>query len=120
MDQVGKRVLLVEDEGIVAMVVEDYLNELGYAVVGVAARLESGIQLAQDAAIDVAILDVNLAGKLSYPIAELLHERGIPFLFATGYGTVGCPAEFRDVPILAKPYGQRDLARALLEVFATQ
>jgi CheY-like chemotaxis protein len=115
----GKRVLLVEDEGIVAMVVEDYLLDLGYEVVGVAARLEAGMRLAQYAAIDVAILDVNLAGKLSYPIAELLYERGIPFLFATGYGSAGRPDEFRDIPTLAKPYGKNDLARALLEVCVT-
>jgi CheY-like chemotaxis protein len=115
----GKRVLLVEDEGIVAMVVEDYLLDLGYEVVGVAARLEVGMQLAQDAAIDVAILDVNLAGKLSYPIAELLHDRGIPFVFSTGYGTAGRPDEFRNIPTLAKPYGKDDLARALLEVCVT-
>jgi CheY-like chemotaxis protein len=102
----SKRVLLVEDEGIVAMVVEDYLLDLGYEVVAVAARLESGMRLAQDAAIDVAILDVNLAGKLSYPIAELLYERGIPFLFATGYGNAGRPDEFRDIPPLRSPTGK--------------
>lgn len=118
MNGVGKRVLVVEDEGVVAMVLEDYLLELGYAVAGVAARLESGLRLAQDAGIDVAILDVNLAGRLSYPIAELLHDRGIPFLFATGYGTAGRPDEFRDIPTLAKPYGIGDLARALLKVCA--
>lgn len=119
MDTPEKRVLVVEDEGIVAMVVEDYLHDLGYAVVAVAARLEAGMRLAQNAAIDVAILDVNLAGKLSYPIAVLLHDRGIPFLFASGYGNSGRPAEFRDVPTLTKPYGKSDLARALLKVCPT-
>ena len=118
MNGAGKRVLVVEDEGVVAMVLEDYLLELGYAVAGVAARLELGLQLAQEAAIDLAILDVNLAGKLSYPIAQLLHARGIPFLFATGYGTAGRPDEFRDIPTLTKPYGIDDLARALLKIWA--
>jgi CheY-like chemotaxis protein len=100
------------------MVLEEYLVELGYIVAGIAARLKSGLQLAQDTAIDVAVLDVNLAGELSYPIAELLHDRGIPFLFATGYGTAGRPDAFRHIPTLAKPYGIRDLASALHKVCA--
>lgn len=114
MDLTGQRVLIVEDEGIVAMVVEDYLEALGCTVVMVAARLEEGVAAARERAIDVAILDVNLAGKVSYPIAEILRGRGIPFLFATGYGTAGLPPELRNVPVLAKPFRQVDLASALV------
>jgi CheY-like chemotaxis protein len=114
MDLAGQRVLIVEDEGIVAMVVEDYLESLGCTVVAIAARLEDGIEAARDQAVDVAILDVNLAGKVSYPIAEILRGRGIPFLFATGYGIAGLPLELRGVPILAKPFLKNDLASALM------
>jgi CheY-like chemotaxis protein len=118
MDLTGQRVLIVEDEGIVAMVVEDYLEALGCTVVAVAARLEDGVKAARDQAIDVAILDVNLAGKVSYPIAAILRARGIPFLFATGYGTTGLPAELSGVPVLAKPFLKNDLASALLAAHA--
>jgi CheY-like chemotaxis protein len=113
MDLTGQRVLIVEDEGIVAMVVEDYLEYLGFTVVGVAARLEDGEEAARVQAIDIAVLDVNLAGKVSYPIATILRGRGIPFLFATGYGTAGLPVELRGVPVLSKPFRKEDLATAL-------
>ncbi|MEA2775357.1 MAG: hypothetical protein QOF90_763 [Acetobacteraceae bacterium] len=118
MDLAGQRVLIVEDEGIVAMVVEDYLEDLGCTVVAIAARLEEGEDAARHKAIDVAILDVNLAGKVSYPIAAILRARGIPFLFATGYGTAGLPPELRGVPVLAKPFRRDDLASAMVAAHA--
>ena len=103
MDLESKRALIVEDEGLIAMVVEAYLEDLGYTVLAIAAQLEEGMEAAREAAIDIAVLDVNLAGKVSYPIAEILLERGIPFLFATGYGTAGCPPEFRATPMSVLP-----------------
>jgi CheY-like chemotaxis protein len=118
MELTGQRVLIVEDEGVVAMVVEDYLEALGCTVVAVAARLEDGVEAARDQTIDMAILDVNLAGKVSYPIAAVLRSRGIPFLFATGYGTAGLPVELSGVPVLAKPFRQSDLATAMLAAHA--
>jgi CheY-like chemotaxis protein len=113
MELAGQRVLIVEDEGIVAMVVEDYLEDLGCTVVAIAARLEEGEEAARCKVIDVAILDINLAGKVSYPIAAILRGRGIPFLFATGYGAAGLPVGLRGVPVLAKPFRISDLASAL-------
>ena|ERR1700761_6543554 len=115
-----RRALIVEDEGLIAMLLEAYLEELGYGVSAVAARLEDGMAAARDAAVDVVILDVNLAGEVSYPIAEILQCRGIPFVFVTGYGTVGRPAEFGAVPVLAKPFGVDALADCLAGICATE
>ena len=109
----GTRVLVVEDEAMVSMMLEDFLEDLGCVVVATASRLEEALQKAAELQIDVAVLDVNLAGKLSYPVAELLRSRGIPFLFATGYGTAGLPERLRDAPVLSKPYLRDQLAAAL-------
>lgn len=79
------RVLLVEDEDLVSMLTEDMLSDLGYDVVASAANLESGIQIATDTSFEVAVLDINLHGKQSYPIAEILRNRQIPFVFVSGY-----------------------------------
>ncbi|RYB01369.1 response regulator [Lichenibacterium ramalinae] len=81
------RVLIVEDEMMVAMLVEDMLVDMGFIVVGPAYRLGDGLRLAKSETLDVAVLDVNLKGARSFPIATVLTERGIPFVFATGYGT---------------------------------
>jgi len=91
----------------------EYLQDLGCTVVAVTARLEDGEDAARHKIIDVAILDVNLAGKVSYPIAAILRARGIPFLFATGYGTAGLPPGLHGVPVLAKPFRISELASAM-------
>ncbi len=111
----GVRLLLVEDEAMVAMMVEDLLADLGCVVVDVAGTLSRGLALASDAGlpIDGAILDVNLGGEKVYPVAEALAARGIPFIFATGYGIAGISETFSHVPALAKPYEQRALERML-------
>ena len=80
------RVLVVEDEMMISMLLEDMLGELGYETVGPASRLESALDMARDADVQAAILDVNLHGRPTWPVAEILRERGIPFMFATGYG----------------------------------
>ncbi len=113
------RVLLVEDEAFIAMVVECYLEELGCEIVATASRLEDGLQKATDLQIDVALLDVNLAGKLSYPIADVLNLRKIPFIFSTGYGCSALPDTFSGTPVLPKPYEQLTLAQALTGVLGT-
>jgi CheY-like chemotaxis protein len=110
------RVLIVEDEAMVSMMLEDFLEDLGCVVVATASRLEDALLKAADLEIDVAVLDVNLAGKLSYPVAELLRSRAIPFLFATGYGIAGLPDRLSDVPVLSKPYLRDQLAAALSAV----
>lgn len=109
----GVRVLVVEDEAMIAMMMEAFLQDLGCEVVAIASRLDDAEEKARTMRIDVATLDVNLAGRLSYPVAERLRLRGIPFLFATGYGTVGLPEAFTDVPVLSKPFSAGQLAGAL-------
>lgn len=108
------RVLLVEDESLVAMLVEDMLGDLGCEVVGVASRLETGLALARTAECDVAVLDVNLGGGVvSFPIAEALRRRGIPYLFATGYGAAAVKPQGHGAPVLQKPFCHDDLSRGL-------
>jgi CheY-like chemotaxis protein len=110
----GKRVLVVEDEALAAMLLEDMLGSLGCEVVAVASRLDAAEKQAQEATIDVATLDVNLAGQMSYPVATILRSRNIPFVFATGYRSIALPAGLNDAVVLAKPYSQDQLAKALL------
>jgi CheY-like chemotaxis protein len=82
----GARVLLVEDEGLVALMIEDMLEELGLKVIASAAHVAKACELASAASFDLALLDVNLAGERVFPVARILRDRRIPFLFSTGYG----------------------------------
>ncbi len=107
------RVLVVEDELFVAMMIEDYLRDLGFEVVGPALRLERGLDLARDEMLDFAVLDVNLADKPSFPIADVLRTRGVPFIFATGYGTLGLSDAYSGTTTLQKPFDLQELARAI-------
>lgn len=108
----GKRILLVEDEFIVAAMAEDMLAELGATVVGPASTIAAGLRLAETDTIDAAVLDVNMDGERIDPVAEVLSARSIPIVFATGYGN-GAPGRAREAPILDKPYTQEQLAQAL-------
>jgi len=109
----GYRVLLVEDEAMVAMIVEDMLEDLGHELVKVASRLEDALAAAMDEAIDLAILDLNLAGGLTYPAADALKERDIPFIFSTGYGSAGLKEAYASRPTLQKPFDQQALEQAI-------
>ncbi len=115
----GKRVLVVEDEVLVAMMIEDYLEDLGCFVVGTASRLQEAVEMARNLELDVAILDVNLKGELSYPVAEMLVSRNLPFVFSTGYGTAGLPGNLCGATVLSKPYDPEHLAAALLSVLSS-
>ncbi len=110
----GLRVLVVEDESMVSMIMEEFLEELGCHVVATASRLDEALDKASNVALDAAVLDINLAGRLSYPVAQLLHDRQVPFIFATGYDALALPQPLRSVPVLAKPFRQMQLAEALL------
>jgi CheY-like chemotaxis protein len=114
----GLRVLVVEDEMMVSMLIEDMLGELGCLVVGPASRLDEAMALAKEADIDCAVLDVNLGGQPIFPLADLLRERGAPFAFATGYGDAGLRDVDRGSPVLQKPFREGDLARVLTELQA--
>ncbi len=111
----GTRVLLIEDEALVAMLVEDMLGDQGCSVVATGARLEEALLHAKDVNLqfDVALVDLNLAGESTFAVASALAERNIPFAFSTGYGVNGLPPEWRDRPTLQKPFTSEDMARVL-------
>jgi CheY-like chemotaxis protein len=109
----GGSVFLVEDEVMIRMMVADMLEELGYRVAAEAGEINEAIRLAQSAEFDLAILDVNVNGKVISPVAELIRARNRPFIFATGYGSSGLPEEFRDRPALQKPFQIETLARMI-------
>lgn len=114
----GLRLLVVEDEAMIAMMLEDMLDAFGCIVVDVAGTLSKGMDLAANEALslDGAILDVNLGGETVYPVAERLTARGVPFIFCTGYGLAGLAANFSHVPTLAKPYMREELEHMLVSV----
>jgi DNA-binding response OmpR family regulator len=110
----GRRILVIEDESMVSMLIEDTLVDMGCVVVALASRFDDGLAKAQTLAFDAAILDVNLAGERSFGIAEALRIRKVPFIFATGYGMTSIPEPLRNAPILQKPFSPAELERALL------
>ena len=105
----GLRVLLVEDEAIIAMTAEDMLEELGCTVAATASNLQEAFACVEERAFDVALLDINLNGQQSLPVAARLRHAGTPFVFTTGYGAAGCGAKYADVPLVTKPYQIGDL-----------
>ncbi len=114
------RVFLVDDEALVAMLLEDMLADLGCVVVATAGRIDQAMEMLADPALafDVAVLDVNVAGEPVTPVAEAVAARGSAMVFATGYGQSGVPEPFRDRPTLQKPFGFNEVAARLAE--ATQ
>jgi CheY-like chemotaxis protein len=111
------RVLVIEDEPLVAMVVEDALEALGCKTVGPIAEFNEALAAARGDDFDCAILDVNIRGGLSYPVATLLVERGFPVLLATGYGSKSLPDSLTHQPCLAKPYSSEQLESAIQGLF---
>jgi CheY-like chemotaxis protein len=113
-----KRILVVEDELMIRMLLEDMLGELGYAIVAEAGRLDEALEAVRSADFDLAILDVNLNGQPIAPVADALAARGTPFVFATGYGDRGLPDTHRDRPVLKKPFhldGLRQMLQTALQ-----
>ena len=109
----GKRVLVVEDELMIRLLLQDMLDDLGHTLAGEAGRIEDALTLAKQGDFDVAILDVNLNGQPISPVVEILVERGVPFVFATGYGQRGVPEAYRKTPTLQKPFQADALAQAI-------
>jgi len=109
----GRRILIVEDEYMIAMLLEDLLTELDCTVAGVAARPADALQLVRTTELDAAVLDVNLDGDDSFGIAAALDERRIPFVFATGYGDSRLKPEFAGYPVVRKPFRLQELSEAL-------
>ena len=110
------RILIVEDDALLSMLLEDMLSELSYEVSGTASGLRQGLDLAGSLAFDAAILDVSLAGESSLPIARLLDEMGKPYFFATGYGALPNGVSTASQPVLKKPYELRQLKAALADL----
>ena len=110
-------ILVVEDEFLVAMQIEAVLREAGWNVIGPAGTLASAVKLARSAACDGAVLDVNLRGERVDEAAIILSERGIPFLFASGYGRENLPAAFREgADFLVKPFSDQTLVKAVRDL----
>lgn len=107
------RVFIVEDEPLILFALEDMLAELGCEIVASAMRVPEALGKAEALAFDIAILDVNIAGDRVDPVADLLAARGVPFVFATGYGPSAAPDRHRERRVIAKPYRTRDLHEAL-------
>jgi DNA-binding NtrC family response regulator len=114
----SRRVLVVEDELMIRMLLEDMLAELGYTIAVTAAHLDEALRAAQNADFDIAVLDVNLNGVPISPVADALVVRGMPFVFATGYGEAGLPDLYRDRPTLKKPFQLDKLKDALQRALA--
>ena len=110
----GRRILVVEDESLVAMLLETILEDMGCLAVGPAATVDEGLRMASDEAVDAALLDVNVAGRQVFPIAQVLKDRGVPFIFSTGYGEGGLPDEWRGQPTLQKPFTEAAVRDALM------
>ena len=112
----GLRVLIVEDELMVAIFLEDALQERGCVIAGVAGHADEARSIIESNGLDAAILDVNLDGRRSFGLARLLREKNVPVIFATGYGLAGVPEEFAAVPVLTKPFTEEQMANLLAQV----
>lgn len=112
----GRRVLVVEDEVMVAWTLEDMLAELGCTVVGPAARVDQALAMIEAEAVDAVVLDVNLNGEKSYPVADALAARGVPFVFSTGYNKNDLHTGYLGFPMLQKPFERSQLGDALAKL----
>ncbi|MBX3476112.1 MAG: response regulator [Brevundimonas sp.] len=112
-DLTGRRILVVEDESLVAMPIETILEDLGCIPVGPAATVPAGLTLATGESLDAALLDVNVAGQQVFPVAQALADRGVPLVFSTGYGEAGLPDQWRGRPTLQKPFTEAAVGQAI-------
>jgi CheY-like chemotaxis protein len=114
----GKRVLVVEDELMIRMLLEGMLTDLGHTVAAEAGAIDEALTLAKQGEFDFAVLDVNLNNEPITPVVEVLIRRGVPFVFASGYGRRGVPEAYRQNPTLQKPFQVEALAQAIDAAFA--
>ncbi|MGV3579839.1 response regulator [Brevundimonas sp.] len=110
----GRRILVVEDESLVAMLLETILEDMGAVPVGAISTVDEALEVvADDPLLDAALLDVNVAGKEVFPVAEALKTKNIPFVFSTGYGEGGLPDHWRGQPTIQKPFTEEAVKSAL-------
>jgi CheY-like chemotaxis protein len=114
----GLRVLLVEDEFFVAVHLEETLGSFGCATIGPYTTLELATQASRRERLDLAVLDINLNGRTSYPLADELGARGVPYLFLTGYAGADLPEGYRGVPRLQKPVDCAELRRTIVGILS--
>lgn len=114
----SKRVLVVEDEALVAMLIEELLEDCGCSVVGPCSSVATALKAATTEAVDLAVLDVNLRGEKVYPVAEALSERHIPFLFLSGYGEEAVPVGRSEWKVCPKPFRSNELIAMLQAALA--
>ena len=114
----GRRVLVVEDEIIVSWLLQDMLADLGCEVVGPAAGIDQALAMIETEALDAVLLDLNLNGQMSYPVADALVTRGVPFVFATGHAKNRLLEDYQTFPVLQKPFHRLEVADALVNVLA--
>ncbi|HKH81997.1 MAG TPA: response regulator [Methylovirgula sp.] len=107
------RILVVEDEAFIAVMLTDMLEELGYEVAASVSQVSRAKEFLADEKVDIALLDVNLGIEKIDPVADLLAQRACPFIFTTGYGRAGIPAAYAGCAVLQKPFHIDDLAAAL-------
>jgi DNA-binding response OmpR family regulator len=112
----GVRVLVVEDEYLVAIMLEEMLESAGCIVMGPIPRLQEALDAVDHQDYDVALLDVNLAGERIDPVADALSERDVPFMFVTGYGASALPREYAERPHIGKPFRIAELLGMLSSI----
>jgi CheY-like chemotaxis protein len=116
----GRRVLIVEDESLVAMLLETILEDMGCTPVGPVSNIDDALKAAADEPdLDAALLDVNVAGRQVFPVAEALKARGVPFLFSTGYGEGGLADDWRGHTTIQKPFTESTVRDALIQVITS-
>ena len=113
-----KRVLIVEDEAMISMLIEDMVLDFGCEIVGPAARLDHALTLALQAEIDIGLLDINVDGSVVFPVADVLRFRGIPFIFSTGYSGRDMQDGHRGRPVLRKPFRYDELVGILTHLLS--
>ncbi|MFN3814889.1 response regulator [Brevundimonas sp.] len=111
----GRKVLVVEDESLVAMLLETILEDMGCIPVGPVSTVDEGVHKAENEPdLDLALLDVNVAGREVFPVADALAKRGVPVVFSTGYGEAGLPEKWRGANALQKPFSEAAVRDAML------
>lgn len=112
------RALVVEDEALIGMLIEDILAQHGFEIVGPVARLDAALEEARGTALDLAVLDISLVDGQTFPVAAALRERGVPFLFVSGYGDKGLAAPFEACLMVQKPFEEHQLVEAVARLLA--